>query len=116
MLESPRFAADMLEKEKGIVNSEINMITSNPDNIAYNKTLKNLFNIQTSSNDVIAGRTDNITNLTRDDVVKYFDTNYYPAPFLYGNFLRQLEDFMDVITFRVKFQGDGKLGHWVRSQ
>ncbi len=79
MLESPRFAADMLEKEKGIVNSEINMITSNPDNIAYNKTLKNLFNIQTSSNDVIAGRTDNITNLTRDDVVKYFDTNYYPA-------------------------------------
>lgn len=79
MLESPRFAADMLEKEKGIVNSEINMITSNPDNIAYNRTLKNLFNIKTSSNDVIAGTTDNITNLTREDVVKYFDENYYPA-------------------------------------
>ena len=79
MLESPRFAVDMLEKEKGIVNSEINMITSNPDNLAYNKTLKNLFNIKTSSVDVIAGNTSNITNLTREDVVDYFNTNYYPA-------------------------------------
>lgn len=79
MLETPRFASEMLEKEKGIVNSEINMITSNPENIAYNKTLKALFNINTSSNDVIAGTTDNITNLTREDVVNYFNRNYYPA-------------------------------------
>ena len=79
MIETPRFASDMLEKEKGIVNSEINMITSNPDNIAFNKTLKNLFNIKTNSADVIAGRTDNITNLTRNDVVDYFNRNYYPA-------------------------------------
>ncbi len=79
MLETPRFAEDMLEKEKGIVNSEINMITSNPDNIAFNKTLKNLFNINTTSTDVIAGTTDNITNLTREDVVDYFNRNYYPA-------------------------------------
>lgn len=79
MLESPRFAFDMLEKEKGVVNSEINMITSNPENMAYNNTLKLLFNIKTSSNDVIAGTTNNITNLTREDVVKYFNDNYYPA-------------------------------------
>ncbi len=79
MLETPKFATDMLEKEKGIVNSEINMITSSPDNIAYNNTLKNLFNIKTTSNDVIAGTTDNITNLTREDVVNYFNNNYYPA-------------------------------------
>lgn len=79
MLETPKFALDMLEKEKGIVNSEINMITSDPENIAFNNTIKQLFNIQTSSNDVIAGTTDNITNLTRDDVVNYFNNNYYPA-------------------------------------
>ena len=79
MLETPRFAVEMLEKEKGIVNSEINMITSNPENIAYNKTLKALFNINTTSNDVIAGTTDNITNLNREDVVNYFNNNYYPA-------------------------------------
>ena len=79
MLETPKFTLDMLEKEKGIVNSEINMITSNPDNIAYNNTLKNLFNIKTTSNDIIAGTTNNITNFTRDDVVKYFNDNYFPA-------------------------------------
>jgi len=79
MLETPRFAVDMLEKEKGVVNSEINMITSNPENVAYNNTLKALFNIKTASNDVIAGTTNNINNLSREDVVKYFNENYYPA-------------------------------------
>ena len=42
MLETPLFATDKLEKEKGIVNSEINMITSNPENLAVNKMLKKL--------------------------------------------------------------------------
>ena len=79
MLESPRFAVNMLEKEKGIVNSEINMITSNPENIGFNRTIKNLFNIKSSSNDLIAGSTNNITNLTRDAVTDYFNKNYYPA-------------------------------------
>ncbi len=79
MLESPRFALDMLEKEKGVVNSEINMVTSNPENMAYNNTIKTLFNIKTTSGDVIAGTTNNITNITREDVVKYYNNNYYPA-------------------------------------
>lgn len=79
MLESPLFAVEKLEKEKGIVNSEINMITSNPQNIAINKMLKNLYGIQTTSTDMIGGTTDNITNLKREDVVNYYNNNYYPA-------------------------------------
>ena len=79
MLETPKFAVDMLEKEKGIVNSEINMLTSNPDNIAFSNTLKNLFNIKTTSVDIVGGTTNNITNLTREDVVNYFNNNYFPA-------------------------------------
>lgn len=79
MIESPRFAINMLEKEKGIVNSEINMITSDPENIGFNRTLKNLFNIKSTSSDLIAGSTNNITNLTRDAVTDYFNRNYYPA-------------------------------------
>lgn len=79
MLQTPRFAVDMLEKEKGIVNSEINMILSAPDNIAFNKVIKNLYNIKSTSKDMIGGTTDNITNLTREDVVNYFNKNYYPA-------------------------------------
>ena len=79
MLETPKFAVEMLEKEKGIVNSEINMITADPLNIAINKTIKNLYHIDTTSLDLIGGTTSNITNLTRDDVVNYFNNNYYPA-------------------------------------
>ncbi len=79
MLENPLFAIEKLEKEKNIVNSEINMITSDPQNIAINKMIKNLYGIKSSSQDLIGGTTDNITNLSREDVVKYYDNNYYPA-------------------------------------
>ena len=43
MIETPKFAVAALEKEKGIVNSEINMYQGFADNIAENLTLKNLF-------------------------------------------------------------------------
>jgi len=79
MLQTPKFAIDMLEKEKGIVNSEINMITSDPINIGMNRCLKNLYGIKTTSADLIGGTTDNINNLTREDVVNYYNQNYYPA-------------------------------------
>ncbi len=79
MLESPLFAVEKLEKEKGIVNSEINMITSNPQNLAVNKMLKNLYDIKSTSTDMIGGTCDNITNLKREDVVNYYNNNYYPA-------------------------------------
>lgn len=79
MLETPKFSENMLEKEKGIVNSEINMITGDPVNVGLNKALKNLYQVQTKSVDMIGGTTSNITNLTREDVVNYFNNNYYPA-------------------------------------
>ena len=79
MIQSPKFLLDKLEKEKNIVNSEINMCLSEDENIGFTQTIKNLFNIKSSSSDLVAGSTDNITALTRDDVVKYFNNNYYPA-------------------------------------
>lgn len=79
MLETPLFAIEKLEKEKDIVNSEINMITADPQNIAINKMLKNLYGIESTSSDMIGGTTDNITRLTREDVVNYYNNNYYPA-------------------------------------
>ena len=79
MLESPRFALDMLEKEKGPVTSEINMILDDPENVATNNTLKTLYNIKSTSKDIIGGTVDNINNLTREDVSNYYQRNYYPA-------------------------------------
>lgn len=79
MLETPKFAVDMLEKEKGIVNSEINMYTGDVGGLADNTTLKTLYNIKTTSSDLVAGTVENITNLTREDVVDYYNNNYFPA-------------------------------------
>ena len=55
------------------------MITGDPVNIGLNKALKNLYQINTKSVDMIGGTTSNINNLTRDNIVNYFDNNYYPA-------------------------------------
>lgn len=79
MLQSPKFLLDKLEKEKKIVNSEINMYMSEDENLGFSKTIKNLFNVKSSSLDLVAGTTDNIDSLTREDVVDYFKSNYYPA-------------------------------------
>lgn len=79
MLETPRFAQNMLEKEKGPVTSEINMILDDPENVATNNTLKLLYNIESTSKDIIGGTTDNINGLTKEDVVDYYQRNYYPA-------------------------------------
>ena len=79
MLEAPKFTEEMLKKEKGIVNSEINIYLGDADTIASNTTLKNLYNIKSNSGDLVAGTTQNIDRLTRDDVVDYYNNNYYPA-------------------------------------
>ena len=79
MLETPKFAKEMLEKEKGPVISEINMILDDPENIAINNTLKLLYNINSTSKDIIGGTVDNIKRLEREDVIDYYNRNYYPS-------------------------------------
>ncbi len=79
MLETPKFAVEALEKEKGIVNSEINMYQGYADVVAVNLTLKKLFGINSTSTDLIAGTAENINRITREDVIDYYNNNYYPA-------------------------------------
>lgn len=79
MIETPKFALNMIEKEKGPVTSEINMILDDPENIATNSTLKLLYNIKSTSKDIIGGTVDNINGITQKDVVDYYQRNYYPA-------------------------------------
>lgn len=79
MIETPKFTPEMIEKEKGPVTSEISMILDDSENIAVNSTLKNLFNIKTTSEDMIGGTIENINNLTREKVMDYFKQNYYPS-------------------------------------
>ncbi len=79
MLQTPKFLNEKLAKEKKIVDSEINMCLSDDASRAETLTLKNLFNIKSTSPDLVAGSTDNIDALTREDVINYFNNNYYPA-------------------------------------
>lgn len=79
MLETPKFAKNMIEKEKGPITSEINMILDDPENLATNYTLRTLYNIKSTSQDIIGGNVDNINRLTQDDVVDYYKRNYYPS-------------------------------------
>lgn len=75
----PKFLLDKLDKEKKIVDAEINMYMSEDESVGFSQTIKNLFNIKSSSADLVAGTTDNIDSLTREDVLNYFKSNYYPA-------------------------------------
>lgn len=81
MLQNPVFAPDMLDKERGPVISEISMVMDEPQNIAMNLALKNLYQINTKSPDLIAGTIENIKNITREDVVNYYNTHYTPDNF-----------------------------------
>ena len=81
MLQNPVFAPDMLDKERGPVISEISMVMDEPQNIAMNLALKNLYQIKTKSPDLIAGTIENIRNITREDVVNYYNTYYTPDNF-----------------------------------
>ncbi len=81
MLQNPVFAPDMLDKERGPVISEISMVMDDPNNAAMNLALKNLFQINTKSPDLVAGTIDNIRNVTRDDVLNYYNTHYTPNNF-----------------------------------
>jgi zinc protease len=78
MLSNPLFLEKSIEKEKGPVTSEIQMLSDDPSNIATNTALKNLFQIPTTSLDLIGGTVKNIENLKREDVLDYYNKWYTP--------------------------------------
>ena len=78
MVQYPKFEQAQLDKEKGVVNSEITMYDDENFTILAGKALKQLFQIDSTSNDLVCGTVKNINNLTRDDVVNYYNRNYTP--------------------------------------
>jgi len=79
MMNDLEMSESMTEKEHGPVTSEINMYSDMPDNIALNSAIKNLYNIKTSSDDIVAGTVNNILNVDSKKVTDYYKNNYYPA-------------------------------------
>lgn len=77
-VQNPKFLQDQLTKEKGPVTSEISMYADNPFNVGRNIALKNLFQINSTSKDLVAGAIQNINAIKREDVVDYYNTWYTP--------------------------------------
>ena len=78
MAEDMKLSEDMIKKEKGPVSSEINMILDDPQTIAMDQTVRTLFNVKNPADELVGGSVSHIQNLTRDDVVNYYNTYYTP--------------------------------------
>ncbi len=78
MTEDLALTPEMIEKEKGPVCSEINMILDNPKTILVDQTVRSLFNIKSSADELVGGSTHHIKNLTREKVKTYYDKYYTP--------------------------------------
>lgn len=74
----PEHSVEMIEKEKGPVTSEISMVGDQPENTALSNCIKNLFQIQTTSPDLVAGTIENINNLDRNKTLDYYNLWYTP--------------------------------------
>ena len=74
----PIFPEDKLVKEKEIVKQEIDRYEKIGSNLSRNEMIKNLFGIQSSSLELVAGSKENINALNRDIVLDYYNTWYTP--------------------------------------
>ena len=77
-LQYPEHSQDMVIKEKGPVTSEISMVGDQPENMALNNCIRNLFQIESTSPDLVAGTISNINNLDNEKTLNYYNLWYTP--------------------------------------
>ncbi|MBR1617905.1 insulinase family protein, partial [bacterium] len=78
MLSRPLFNESSLESEKGPVCSEISMINDDATTEAFDRVIRNLFQIQSESENLVAGSIDTVQKLTAKDLKTLHDTYYTP--------------------------------------
>ncbi len=78
MSEDLQLSSDMIEKEKFPVCSEIDMILDSPETIALDQTVRSLFNIKSSADELVGGSVEHIKNLDRQKVLDYYNKYYTP--------------------------------------
>jgi zinc protease len=54
------------------------MILDNPQTVAMDQTVRTLFNVKNPADELVGGSVAHIQNLTRDDVVNYYNKYYTP--------------------------------------
>ncbi len=78
MIYNPTFDVEAMESEKGPICSEISMINDDPTTRAFDKVVRNLFQIQSNSENLVAGSIDTVQALTKQDMHNYHQTYYVP--------------------------------------
>ena len=78
MTEDLSIAEKMIEKEKFPVTSEINMILDKPETIVIDQTLRTLFGLKSSADDLVGGSVKHVLNLSQKDLMDYYNKYYVP--------------------------------------
>ena len=68
----------MIEKEKGPVTSEISMVNDDMITVAANDVIRNLFQIKSESDNLVAGSIQTVNSLDRAKVSDYYQRHYTP--------------------------------------
>ena len=74
----PTFPEDQLQKEKEPVKQEIDIYEKEPFALAEDEMFRNLFGIQSTSRNFVAGSKEKINALNRETVLDYYNTWYTP--------------------------------------
>lgn len=77
-VQSPYFTDESVEKEKGIIEQEINMYLDDPYTESFNKLNQNVFVNHPIRKNVI-GSVESIKSITKEDLYTCYNTFYHPA-------------------------------------
>lgn len=78
MIKNPLFKEEELEKEKGVILQEINMIEDDPSHKVLYKLLGTIYGDQPAGRDV-SGTKESVSSIKREDISKYLEENYVPS-------------------------------------
>lgn len=79
MISSPSFDPEALRLEKGPICSEISMMNDDVSTVAFDKVVRNLFQINSSSKNMVAGSIDTVQSFSSDDLANHHQTFYSPS-------------------------------------
>ena len=78
MGEDLKLSEEMIAKEKHPVCSEINMILDDPQTIAMDQSVRTLYGVKNSADEMVGGSVKHIKHLSRQDVQDYYNKYYTP--------------------------------------
>ena len=75
MIQNSLFREEDIEKEKEVVLDEIDMYEDSPEDLVHDMFQQKVWNNHPLGYNILGGK-DNIRNMTRDDLVTYYNNNY----------------------------------------